>query len=76
MVFCYWHGIERSLIRHNLHDVLWPYLREHRFGEVYIAGGFKLPGESFLKPDVSFITGAQIAGSDPEAISRARGACR
>lgn len=35
-------NIVRSLIRHNLHDALRPYVREHQLGEVYVATGFKL----------------------------------
>jgi len=58
--------IGRSLIRHNLHDALWPYVRDHRLGEVYIAAGFKLPGDTFLKPDASFIRSSQIARTDPD----------
>ena len=56
----------RSLVRHNFHDALWPYVRDHRLGELYIAAGFKLPGDTFLKPDASFIRTAQIARTDPD----------
>jgi Uma2 family endonuclease len=58
--------IRQSLIRHNVGDALRPYVREHQLGEVYISAGFKLPGDSFLKPDASFIRGAQIARTDPD----------
>ena len=59
-------AIGRSRIRHNLHDTLWPYVREHQLGEVYISAGFKLPGDNFLKPDASFIRSSQIARTDPD----------
>src|ERR1700691_6042174 len=58
--------IGQSLIRHNLHDELRPYVREHQLGEVYISAGFKLPGDTFLKPDASFIRNSQIARTDPD----------
>jgi Uma2 family endonuclease len=58
--------IRQSLVRHNVHDALRPYVREHRLGEVYISAGFKLPGDNFLKPDASFIRGVQIARTDPD----------
>ncbi len=34
--------IRQSLIRHNVHDALWPYVREHQLGEVYISAGFRI----------------------------------
>jgi Uma2 family endonuclease len=58
--------IGQSLIRHNLHYALRPYVREHQLGEVYISAGFKLPGDTFLKPDGSFIRDSQIARTDPD----------
>jgi Uma2 family endonuclease len=58
--------ILRSFIRHNLHDALRPYVRAHQLGEIYIAAGFKLPGDTFLKPDASFIRNSQIERTDPD----------
>ncbi len=56
----------QSLIRHNLHDALRPYVREHQLGEVYISAGFKLQHDTFLKPDCSFIRNSQIARTEPD----------
>ena len=58
--------ILRSLIRHNLHDALRPYVREHQLGEVYIAAGFKLSYDTFLKTDASFIRTAQLVRTKPD----------
>jgi Uma2 family endonuclease len=58
--------IRQSLIRHNVDDAFRPYVREHQLGEVYISAGFKLPGDTFLKPDGSFIRNSQIARTDPD----------
>jgi Uma2 family endonuclease len=53
-------------IRQNVHDALWPYLRDHQLGEVYVSAGFKLPGDTFLKPDASFIRKSQLERTDPD----------
>ncbi len=53
-------------VRQNVHDVLWPYVRDHQLGEVYVSAGFKLPGDTFLKPDASFIRKSQIERTDPD----------
>jgi Uma2 family endonuclease len=58
--------IAQSRIRQNLHDALWPYVRERRLGEVYVAAGFKLPGDNFVKADASFIRKSQVAVTDPD----------
>jgi Uma2 family endonuclease len=58
--------ILRSLVRHNLHDALRPYVREHQLGEFYITAGFKLSSDTFLKTDVSFIRTAQLARTKPD----------
>jgi Uma2 family endonuclease len=59
-------NILRSLVRHNLHDALRPYVRKHQLGEVYIAAGFQLSSDTFLKTDASFIRTAQIARTKPD----------
>ncbi len=59
-------NILRSLVRHNVHDALRPYVREHQLGEFYIAAGFKLSSDTFLKTDASFIRAAQIARTKPD----------
>jgi Uma2 family endonuclease len=58
--------ISQSLIRQNVHDALRPYVENHRLGEVYISAGFKLPNDTFLKPDASFIRGSQMATTAPD----------
>ena len=45
---------------------LWPYVRNRQLGEVYVAAGFRLPADNFLKADASFIRKSQIAGADPD----------
>lgn len=57
--------IRNSRVRQNLHDLLWPYVREDQLGEVYISAGFKLPGDTFLTPDTSFIRKSHIDRTDP-----------
>jgi Uma2 family endonuclease len=59
-------NILRSLVRHNLHDTLRPYVREHQLGEVYIAAGFKVSSDTFMKIDASFIRTAQLARTKPD----------
>jgi Uma2 family endonuclease len=49
-----------------VHDALRPHVLEHQLGEVYISAGFKLRGDTFLKPDGSFIRSSQIARTDPD----------
>jgi Uma2 family endonuclease len=58
--------IGQSRIRQNIHDALWPYVRDHQLGEVSVAAGFKLPVDTFLKPDASFIRKSQIDRTDPD----------
>lgn len=58
--------IRQSLIRHKVHGLLRPYVRAHQLGEVYISAGFKLPGDTFLKPDGGFIRNFQLARTDPD----------
>src|SRR5450631_4479228 len=52
-------------IQQKLQDVLRPYVREHRLGEVHIEAGFKLSPDTWLQPDVSFLRCSQIQTSDP-----------
>jgi Uma2 family endonuclease len=56
----------QSSIRQNLHDALWPFVRDHQLGEVYVSAGFKLPDDTFLRPDASFIRKSQIDRTDPD----------
>jgi Uma2 family endonuclease len=58
--------IGRGRIRQNFHDALRPYVRDRQFGEVYISAGFKLPLDTFLRPDASFIRKSQIERTDPD----------
>jgi Uma2 family endonuclease len=53
-------------IRQNIHDALWPYVRGQQLGEVYVSAGFKLPGDTFLRTDASFIRKSQIEHTDPD----------
>jgi len=52
-------------VQQDLQDVLRPYVREHRLGEVHIEAGFKLSPHNWLQPDVSFVRSAQIERGDP-----------
>jgi Uma2 family endonuclease len=52
-------------IQQKIQDVLRPFVREHRLGEVHIEAGFRLSSDTWLQPDVSFLTTAQIHSSDP-----------
>jgi Uma2 family endonuclease len=56
----------QSRIRQNVHDALWLYVRDRQLGEVYVSAGFKLPVDTFLKPDASFIRKSQIERTDPD----------
>jgi Uma2 family endonuclease len=58
--------IGQSRLRQNFHDTLRPYVRNHQLGEVYVSAGFKLAGDTFLKPDASFIRKSQIERADPD----------
>ncbi len=59
-------NILRSNVRHNLRDALWPYIHKHQLGEFYIAAGFKLSPDTFLKTDAGFIRTAQLARTNPD----------
>ena len=52
-------------IQQKIQDVLRPFVREHRLGEVHIEAGFRLASDTWLQPDVSFLRSAQIQSSDP-----------
>jgi Uma2 family endonuclease len=52
-------------IQQRIQDVLRPFVREHRLGEVHIEAGFRLTADTWLQPDVSFVTSVQIQSSDP-----------
>ena len=58
--------IVECLVRQKLHDLLWPYIRDHDLGEFYIAAGFKLSDDTFLKIDASFIRTPQLARTKPD----------
>jgi Uma2 family endonuclease len=58
--------IGQSRLRQNFHDTLRPHVRDQQFGEFYVSAGFKLPGDTFLKPDASFIRKSQIERTDPD----------
>jgi Uma2 family endonuclease len=52
-------------IQQKIQDVLRPFVREHRLGEVHIEAGFRLSSDTWLQPDVSFLRSSQIQSSDP-----------
>jgi Uma2 family endonuclease len=52
-------------IQQKIQDVLRPFVREHRLGEVHIEAGFRLTSDTWLQPDVSFVRASQIKSSDP-----------
>lgn len=52
-------------IQQRIQDALRPFVLEHRLGEVHIEAGFRLSADTWLQPDVSFLTAAQIQSSDP-----------
>jgi len=52
-------------IQQRIQDALRPFVLEHRLGEVHIEAGFRLTSDTWLQPDVSFLTAAQIQSSDP-----------
>jgi Uma2 family endonuclease len=51
---------DHSDIQHMLLRVLQPYVDQHRLGDVRIEAGFRLSGESWVQPDVSFLRTAQL----------------
>lgn len=54
-----------SNVQHKLLHLLWPYVQQHRLGDVRLETGFKLSEGTWLQPDVSFIRAAQIQKTDP-----------
>jgi Uma2 family endonuclease len=52
-------------IQQKIQDVLRPFVRERRLGEVHIEAGFRLTADTWLQPDVSFLRAEQIQSSDP-----------
>lgn len=56
----------RALVRQNILDALSPYVQDRRLGVVFVAAGFKLGADTFLKTDASFIRNSQIARTDPD----------
>jgi len=52
-------------VQQKMQDVLRPFVREHRLGEVHIEAGFRLSSDTWLQPDVSFLRSSQIQSSDP-----------
>ena len=52
-------------IQQKIQDVLRPFVREHRLGEVHIEAGFRLTSDTWLQPDVSFLRSSQIQSNDP-----------
>jgi Uma2 family endonuclease len=52
-------------IQQKIQDVLRPFVREQRLGEVHIEAGFRLTPDTWLQPDVSFLGISQIQSSDP-----------
>ena len=56
-----------SVVRDNLSDFLRPYVKKHRLGRVHPEAGFKLPVDTWLQPDLSFVRSRQIQTSDPNA---------
>jgi Uma2 family endonuclease len=58
---------EHSRIQHNLLDVLRPYVRQRRLGDVMLEVGFRLSPKTCLQPDVSFVRASQIENVAPGA---------
>jgi Uma2 family endonuclease len=56
-----------SRIQHNLLDVLRPYVRQRRLGDVMLEVGFRLSPKTCLQPDVSFVRTSQIENVAPGA---------
>jgi Uma2 family endonuclease len=52
-------------VQQKIQDVLRPFVREHRLGEVHIEAGFRLTSDTWLQPDVSFVSSSKIQSSDP-----------
>jgi Uma2 family endonuclease len=50
-------------VQQKIQDVLRPFVREHGLGEGHIEAGFRLSSDTWLQPDVSFLTSAQIQWS-------------
>jgi hypothetical protein len=65
--------IGQSRVRQNFHDMLQPYVRDQQLGEFYVSAEFKLPRDTLLKPDASFIRKSQIERTDPDGYFE--GAC-
>jgi Uma2 family endonuclease len=57
--------LRRTRIQQKIQDVLRPFVREQGLGEVHIEAGFRLTADTWLQPDVSFVTSSQIQSSDP-----------
>jgi Uma2 family endonuclease len=58
---------DHSRIQHNLLDVLRPYVRQRRLGDVMLEVGFRLSPKTCLQPDVSFVRTSQIDNVAPAA---------
>jgi Uma2 family endonuclease len=54
-----------STLQHKLLHLLWPYVQQHKLGDVRIETGFKLSVYTWLQPDVSFVRTAQIQTTGP-----------
>jgi Uma2 family endonuclease len=54
-----------SDVQHRLMHFLWPYVNQHRLGDVRIETGFKLSSDTWVQPDVSFLRAAQIQAVQP-----------
>jgi len=52
-------------IQQKIQDVLRLFVRERRLGEIHIEAGFRLTSDTWLQPEVSFVTSSQIQSSDP-----------
>jgi Uma2 family endonuclease len=52
-------------VQQKIQDVLRPFVREQRLGEVHIEAGFRLTLDTWFQPDVSFVRTSQIPSSDP-----------
>jgi Uma2 family endonuclease len=53
-------------IQHRIYARLTPYARDRRFGEVYIAAGYKLGERHCVQPDVSLVSPEQDEAGDQE----------
>jgi Uma2 family endonuclease len=58
--------VRHTRIQQKLHDLLRPYILQHKLGELHIEAGFRLSQNTWLQPDLSFVCSIQVQQTDPE----------